>query len=268
MTDNNAVEKFRSLHAGGTFVMPNPHDRGSCRLLTSLGFEALATTSGGFAASLGRRDMSTSRTELLDHVRSLRDVTHLPLNVDAEQCFPRSPGGVGETVELLAAAGAAGCSLEDWDPRRQEIESLAVSVQRVTEAAAAAERAGLVLTARAENHIRGRDEIDDTIVRLCAYRDAGAHVLYAPGLRDLATIERVVAECGAPVNVLLIPGGPSVRELAEVGVRRISVGSSLARIAYGSEYRAAEQLLRTGKLSADDPYLARSVADSVFTETV
>lgn len=263
---NNAFSAFWALHSEGTFLMPNPHDKGACRILTALGFKALATTSGGFAASMGRHDMTASRTELLDHVRSLREATHLPLNVDAEQCFPTSSGGVAETVELLAAAGAAGCSIEDWNPHTKEVENLSIFVDRVSEAAAAADRVGLVLTARAENHLRGRDDVDDTVLRLCAYRDAGAHVLYAPGLRELGTIERVVAECGAPVNVLLMPGGPSVRKLADVGVRRVSVGSSLARIAYGSLYRAAKRLLDTGCLLEDDLYLSRDVADSVFQD--
>ena len=174
--------RFRTLHLEGTFIMPNPHDVGSCRLLTALGFEALATTSGGFAASLGRPDMTIRRDELVDHVRTLCSATHLPISVDAERCFPDSPGGVPATVALLAEAGAAGCSIEDWNPLTNEIEMLPVAVERVAIAAAAAEREGLVLTARAENHLRGRDDLDDTVGRLVAFREAGAHVVYAPGL--------------------------------------------------------------------------------------
>ncbi len=245
--------------------MPNPFDLGSCRLLTMLGFPALATTSGGFAASMGRRDMTTSRDELVDHVRGLCGATDLPVNVDAEQCFPESPGGVPATVGLLAEAGAAGCSIEDWNPRTQRIEDLDVAVERVAGAAAAAEGEGLVLTARAENHLRGRDLLDDTIARLSAYAGAGAHVVYAPALTDLTAIERIVRETGAPVNVLLVPGGPSRAQLAEVGVRRLSVGGSLARIAYGSLFQAAQRLVAEGALAVDAPYLSREVAEAAFT---
>ena len=241
--------------------MPNPYDLGSCRVLTELGFEALATTSGGFAATLGRQDMSVSRHELVEHVRSICGATHLPVNVDAEQCFPGSPGGVAATVELLADAGAAGCSIEDWNPATREIEELGVAVERVGIAAAAAERVGLVLTARGENHLHGRDDLPDTIRRLAAYHEAGAHVVYAPALTDLAEIGRVVKETGAPVNVLLTPGGPSREKLADVGVRRLSVGGSLARIAYGAMCRAAEHLLESGYLDPDAPYLSRDVAN-------
>jgi 2-methylisocitrate lyase-like PEP mutase family enzyme len=256
--------RFRTLHLDGTFIMPNPHDLGSCRLLTSLGFEALATTSGGLAASLGRQDMTVSRHELVDHVRALCRATDLPVNVDAERCFPDSPGGVAETVELLAEAGAAGCSIEDWNPDTQEIEPATVAVDRVAVAADAADRLGLTLTARAENHLRGKDDLDDTVTRLAAYAAAGAHVVYAPGLKELSAIGRVVEETSAPANVLLVPGGPTALQLAAVGVRRISVGSSLARIAYGALVEAAEHLQDTGSLPPDARYLSRARADGAF----
>jgi 2-methylisocitrate lyase-like PEP mutase family enzyme len=244
--------------------MPNPHDLGSCRLLTMLGFEALATTSGGFAASLGRQDMTVGRDLLVDHVRAICSVTHLPVNVDAEQCFPDSPGGIATTVQLLAEAGAAGCSIEDWNPLTKEIEDMAVAAERVAVAAGIAEQEGLVLSARAENHLRGRDDLDDTIKRLVAYRESGADVVYAPALIDLSAIERVVQETGAPVNVLLVPGGPSAAQLSDVGVRRLSVGNALARIAYGAFFQAAEHLQKTGTLEVDAPYLDRNVANSAF----
>jgi len=264
MSTTGTRDRFRSLHAEGTFVIPNPHDRGSCRLLTALGFEALATTSGGFAASMGRLDMTVHRDDLIDHVKALCSVTHLPISVDAEQCFPDSPGGVARTVELLGEVGAAGCSLEDWNPDTGSIEDIGVAVDRIGAAAAAADRLGLTLTARAENHLRGRDELDDTIGRLAAYREAGAHVVYAPGLTDLAAIARVVAECGAPTNVLLLPGGPSVGQLSEIGVRRVSIGSSLTRIAYGSLVDAAERLRDDGSLPDDASYLSRALAGTAF----
>lgn len=265
MTAVELRERFRALHEEGTFLMPNPHDVGSCRLLSALGFPALATTSGGFAASRGRPDMSTSREELVEHVRLLCAATDLPVNVDAEQCFPEREGGVARTVELLAEVGAAGCSIEDWNPERREVDSLSEATDRVGAAARAADRAGLVLTARAENHLRGRDDLDDTIARLSSYRDAGAHVAYAPALTELSAIARVVEEVGGPVNVLLLPGGPTRDQLADVGVRRISVGSALAKIAYGALVLAAQHLLATGSLSEDAPFLSRDAAARAFT---
>ncbi len=244
--------------------MPNPHDPGAARLLAALGFEALATTSSGYAASRGRPDMTVGRAELVEHVRSLCDATSLPVSVDAEQCFPESPGGVGETVALLAGAGAAGCSIEDWDPRARAIDPLDVAVGRVQEAAGAAASSGMVLTARAENHLRGRDDLDDTVARLTAYASAGAEVVYAPGLTDLSAIARLVREAGAPVNVLLRPDGPSVAQLAGAGVRRVSVGGALARVAYGALVRAAEELMASGILGPGLPYLSPSTAASAF----
>ena len=169
--------RFRELHADGIFVMPNPWDVGSAKLLASMGFEALATTSAGLAWSLGKLDMQVTRDELVAHVGRIADATPLPLNVDSERCFPDEPGGVAETVRLLADAGAAGCSIEDFDPATGEIEPLDVAAGRVAIAAGAGP---LVLTARAENHLHGIDDLNDTIARLVAYRDAGADVLYAP----------------------------------------------------------------------------------------
>jgi 2-methylisocitrate lyase-like PEP mutase family enzyme len=258
---------FRSLHDGGTFLIPNPHDVGTCRLLTTLGFSALATTSGGYAASLGRMDMTGRRSELIEHTRVLAASTSLPLSVDAEQCFPLEDGGVRATVELLARAGASGCSIEDWNSQAGRIDELDTAVDRVGIAAAEAERQGMVLTARAENHLRGVDDLDDTVSRLIAYRKAGAHVVYAPGLPDIDAIGRIVTESGAPVNVLLQPGGPSVGQLEQVGVRRVSVGSSLARIAYGAVVDAAQALLTTGELDEGWPYLDRELASRAFTRT-
>ncbi len=244
--------------------MPNPFDLGSCRLLDDLGFSALATTSGGFAATRGQLDMTVNRRELVDHVASLRQVTDLPINVDAEQCFPEDEGGVASTVQLLADAGASGCSIEDWNPHEGAIEDVDRAAEQVAAAAAVATSEGLVLTARAENHLRGRDDLDDTIERLAAYRNAGAHVVYAPALTDLSAISRIVDEVGGAVNVLLLPGGPSLDELAQVGVRRLSVGGALARVAYGAMYAAAQDLLHTGALSSAFTFLDRSVASRAF----
>jgi 2-methylisocitrate lyase-like PEP mutase family enzyme len=236
---------FRALHARERlFLMPNPWDVGSAKLLRSLGFEALATTSAGLAWSLGKLDMQVTRGELVAHVRALAAATPLPLNVDSERCFPDDPGGVAETARVLAEAGAAGFSIEDFDPRSGRIEDLETATARVTETAQA--KGDLVLTARAENHLHGIDDLDDTIARLAAYRDAGADVVYAPGLRDLAQIEAVVAAVAIPVNVLALPGGPSVAELAAAGVRRVSTGGALARAGYGALLRAATELRDSG----------------------
>jgi len=246
--------------------MPNPFDLGSCRLLEALGFPALATTSGGFAASLGRLDMTTTRDELLRHVETLCTVTDIPVNVDAEQCFPESAGGVAKTIELLAAAGASGFGMLDrgLESKRRRIEDIEIAVERVEIAASQAADSGLVLTARAENHLRGHDDLDDTIARLSAYRVAGADVLYAPAPTDISAISRIVQEVGGPVNVLLIPGGPSRDELQATGVRRLSVGNSLARIAYGAMYEAARHLLDAGALSGDANYLSKDAANHAF----
>ncbi len=239
-------DRFRALHSHGTFVMPNPYDLGSARLLAALGFPALASTSSGFAATLGRLDMTVDRDELLDHVRPLAAATDLPLNVDSERCYADDLPGVTQTVELLADAGAAGCSIEDWNPLTNSIDPLEIAVERVAAAAAGAANTGIVLTARCENHLHGITDLDDTIARLKAYVSVGAEVVYAPGLADLGQIARVVDEVGVPVNVLILPGGPSVAQLGEAGVRRISTGGLLSRIAYGAMVAAAERLRDDG----------------------
>jgi 2-methylisocitrate lyase-like PEP mutase family enzyme len=241
--------RFRDLHAGAElFVMPNPWDVGSARLLETCGFQALATTSAGFAWTLGKLDQTVTRAELVAHAAGLAAATSLPLNVDSERCYPDDPGGVAETVALLAAAGAAGCSIEDYDPATGSIDAVEAAAERVAVAAEAAHGLAepMVLTGRAENHIRGVDDLDDTIARLIAYRDAGADALYAPGLTDLAQIARVVEAVGAPVNVLALPSGPTIAELASVGVRRVSTGSLLADAAYGALLAGANELLADG----------------------
>lgn len=234
------------MHSDGLFLMPNPWDVGSARLLASLGFQALATTSSGHAAALGRQDQNVTRDELLAHVAALVAAVDVPLNVDAERCFADDPSGVAVTVELIAEAGAAGCSIEDYDPQHDAIDPLDVSVARVGAAAEAARRHGVVLTARAENHLHGIDDLDDTIARLCAYRDAGAEVVYAPGLADRADIAKVVERVGIPLNVLALRRGPTVAELAAIGVRRVSTGGALSRAAYGALVAAARELQTAG----------------------
>jgi len=258
--------RFRELHAQqGLFVMPNPWDIGSARILSSLGFEALATTSAGFAWALGKLDTQVTRGELVDHVAQLAPATDLPLNVDSERCFPDDAGGVAETVRLLGEAGAAGCSIEDWDPVAGRIEDVAVAVERFAEAAESARAFDppLVLTGRAENHLHGVDDLDDTIARLVAYRDAGADCVYAPWLATAEDISAVVDAVGVPVNVLAVPATPPIAELARLGVRRISTGSLLAGAAYGALAAGARELqsdgtsrYAAGRLSEDDKQAA------------
>ena len=243
LSSNDLESRFRALHANGIFVMPNPWDAGSAKLLASMGFEALATTSAGLAWSLGKLDMQVTRDELVSHVAAVAAATPLPLNVDSERCFPDEPGGVAETVRLLADAGAAGCSIEDFDPATGEIEPLGVAAERVAIAAGAAL---LVVTARSENHLHGVDDLDDTIARLVSYRDAGAECLYAPWILTSEQIAAVVVAAPAPVNVLAAPAAPPVPELARLGVRRVSTGSLLASAAYGALLAGARELLGDG----------------------
>lgn len=245
----SARARFRELHARERlFVMPNPWDAGSAKLLESCGFEALATTSAGLAWSLGKLDQTVTREELVAHVRALTATISVPLNVDSERLYPDDPGGVAETVALLAEAGAAGCSVEDYDPATGAIDPVEVAATRVADAAEAAHSLAdpMVLTARCENHLHGVDDLDDTITRLVAYRDAGADCVYAPGLADLGQIERVVRAVGVPVNVLARPTGPSVGDLDSVGVRRVSTGGALAAAAYGALMAGARELLTEG----------------------
>ncbi|TML65900.1 MAG: isocitrate lyase/phosphoenolpyruvate mutase family protein [Actinobacteria bacterium] len=242
--------------------MPNPWDVGSALLLAARGFEALATTSAGFAWSIGKVDQTVTRDELVTHVASLAAATSLPLNVDSERCFPDDPGGVAETAALLAEAGAAGFSIEDYDPALDRIDDVEVAAEAVRVAAEAAQ--GLVLTARAENHLHGVDDLDDTISRLLAYQDAGADVVYAPGLVDLEQIAAVVEAVGVPVNVLALSNGPSVSELASVDVRRVSTGGALARSAYGALLSAAQELLEAGTSRYAEHGAARDALQSAF----
>ena len=237
------TERFRQLHEGGTFVMPNPWDIGSARLLVALGFPALATTSSGHAASLGKHDQQVTRDELLEHATALAGAVDVPLSVDAERCFADSPDGVAETVALLAGTGAAGCSIEDFDPATGALDPLGAAAERVAAAAGVAGGSGFVLTARCEGLLYGFTDLDGTIERLVAYREAGADVLYAPGPTDPSDIALVVDEVGAPVNVLARRRGPSIAELTALGVRRVSVGGSLAKIAYAAMMAAARTLI-------------------------
>jgi 2-methylisocitrate lyase-like PEP mutase family enzyme len=254
--------RFRELHAGDAlFVMPNPWDVGAARLLASVGFPALATTSAGFAWSIGKLDQKVTRDELVAHVCSLAAATELPLNVDSERCYPDDPGGVAETVKLLADAGAAGCSIEDYDPATSAIDDVELAAKRVAVAADAAHAHGMVLTGRAENHIRGVDDLDDTIARLVAYRDAGADVVYAPGLTTSEQVRAVVEAVGVPVNVLALASAPTIAELAAAGVRRVSTGSLLASVAYAALLEGARELHDEGT----SEYAKRSISRDALT---
>jgi 2-methylisocitrate lyase-like PEP mutase family enzyme len=249
MTPSDRRRRFFELHAREqVFVMPNPWDVGSAKLLAGVGFEALASTSAGFAWSTGRDDYGVGREELVDHVRQLASATELPLNVDSERCFAEDLDGVAETVQLLHAAGAAGCSIEDWNGAADRIDPVDVAAERVAAAAAAAHVDGdpLLLTARAENFLHGVADLDDTIDRLNAYADAGADCVYAPGLSTVEQIRTVVDAVPVPVNVLALPGGPTVEAIGDAGGRRVSVGGSLASTAYGALMIGARELFESG----------------------
>jgi 2-methylisocitrate lyase-like PEP mutase family enzyme len=241
------ARRFAELHVpGAPLLMPNPWDAGSARLLASLGFEALATTSSGFAATLGRLDGGVTREEALGHAVTVVAATDLPVSADLESCFPSAPGGVAMTLRLALDAGLAGCSIEDWD--EGAILDIGVAAARVAEAAAVAHAGpvGFLLTARAENHIRGVDDLADTIARLQAYEEAGADVLYAPGVRSLEDVRAVVSAVSRPVNVLALPGTAPVAELAAAGVARISTGGAFAMAALVAVVEAARELREEG----------------------
>ncbi|HET6916235.1 MAG TPA: isocitrate lyase/phosphoenolpyruvate mutase family protein [Acidimicrobiales bacterium] len=241
---------FLELHRpGDPLLLPNPWDAGSAGLLVSAGFGALATTSGGFAASLGRLDGSVSRDEAIAHAASIVSSVDVPVSADLENCFSDDPSGVADTVRLAVGAGLAGCSVEDHRPGGDDpIYDLGLARERVAAACEAARQGEvhLVITARAENFLHGRDDLDDTIRRLQAYQEAGADVLYAPRLTRIEDIRAVVTSLDRPVNVLALPGVPSVEELAAAGVARISVGSGFANVAWGALLRAAAEFKQSG----------------------
>ncbi len=245
MTIEDVRTTFRDLHVPGTpLVMPNAWDAGSAKLFASLGFHAIATTSSGFAATLGRPDGGVSREEAIAHTADLAAATPLPVNADLEDCFADDPAGVAATITAAADAGTAGASVEDWS--RSAIHPRGLAAERVAAAVEAGRPHGVVITARAENLIHGVRDLDDTIARLQAYQEAGADVLYAPGLFTIEDIRSVVTSVDRPVNVLALAGGPSVPELAAAGVARVSVGGTLAWVAWGAVAQAAQELLTAG----------------------
>ncbi len=238
-------ETFQALHAGEPFVIPNPWDAGSAKVLETLGFKALATTSSGFAFTLGRRDGDVTLDEVIAHTAALAGVTNLPVSVDLENGYGADPDDAARAVAAAAAAGAAGGSIEDFDPNRG-IYDVGHAAERV---AAAAEAAGeLVLTARAENHIRGNPDLDDTIARLQAYERAGADVLYAPGLATPEEIRAVCDSVSKPVNVLARPN-LTFDEIVAAGAQRVSVGGALTWVAVAGLVSAAERIRDSGDFS-------------------
>jgi 2-methylisocitrate lyase-like PEP mutase family enzyme len=246
----DVTERFLALHHGETpLLMPNPWDVGSAKLLASLGFEALATTSSGFAATLGRLDGSVTRDEAVEHAATIVGATDLPVSADLENGFADEPDGVAETMRLALEVGLAGCSVEDFTGHEAEpIYDAGLAAERVSAAAEAA-HAGpgrLILTARCENHVRGRPDLADTIARLQSYQEAGADVLFAPGLKRIEDIRAVVDSVDRPVNVLARPGAPPVSELAAAGVSRVSVGGGFAFAGIGAVVEAGLELLNEG----------------------
>ena len=247
-TQAEKAETFRGLHQRDhAFIIPNPWDVGTARLLETLGFEALATTSAGFAFSIGTPDGAVGREQMLVHAAQIAAATDLPVSADLENCYADDPQGAADTVRLAAKAGLAGCSVEDVpEGRGRGPYELSLAAERVRAAAEAAHSMPFpfTLTARAENYIMGRPDLRDTIARLQAFQEAGADVLYAPGLKTREEIVAVVRSVDRPVNVIMGLQGVQLNldELSEMGVKRISVGSALSRAALSTFYRAALQM--------------------------
>jgi len=246
---------FRALHErAGAFIIPNPWDAGTARILAHLGFQALATTSMGYAFSMGQCDNTVDRDGSLAYASDIAAATNLPVSADLENGFGDAPETVAETVQLAATAGVVGCSIEDATGRaEQPIYERAWAAERVRAAADAAHDLPFpfMLTARAENYLHGRPDLKDTIERLQRYQEAGADVLYAPGLATREEISALVRSVDRPVNVVMgLQGAPlSLAELAEIGVKRVSVGSALCRTALGAFLRAAREMREHGTFS-------------------
>ena len=241
---------FRALHEGAPFVIPNPWDVGSARVLEALGFEALATTSSGFAFTLGRLDGGATLDEVVEHVAALSHATGLPVSVDLENGYDASPEAAAHAITRVAEAGAVGGSIEDYDPSGRLYEP-GEAAERIVAAAEAARGVGFpfVLTARSENHIRGNPDLADTIARLQAYEAAGADVLYAPGLKTTTEIREVCDAVTRPLNVLAL-GGLSFAEMSAAGAQRISVGGGLTWVAISAFADAARAIMEGGDFSS------------------
>jgi 2-methylisocitrate lyase-like PEP mutase family enzyme len=263
-------EVFRALHQrAGVFVIPNPWDVGSARLLAGLGFEALATTSAGYAFSMGKRDGLVGREAMMTHVATLAAATDLPVSADLENGFGDAPEEVAETIRMAAAAGASGGSIEDATGREDDpIYPQGLAAERIRAAAEAAKGlpAPFTLTARCENYLHGRPDLADTIRRLQTYQEAGADVLYAPGLTSHEEIATLLKSLDRPVNVLVGFKGIrlSLAEASAMGVRRLSVGSALARAAYGSLLRAANEMREHGTFAFGDEAVSFRELSAMF----
>lgn len=261
---------FRALHqAERAFIIPNPFDRGSARIFEAAGFEALATSSAGWAFSRGCGDHGVGRSAMLAHLGDIAEVTSLPVSADLENGFSDSPEGVAETIGLAAETGIVGASIEDASGRREEpLYPLALAKERIAAAAEAARSLpfAFTLTARAENFLVGSDDLGDTIRRLQAYQEAGADVLYAPGIRSADDIRTILSAIDVPLNVLADsrPGWPGCAELEALGVRRVSVGSSIARTAYGAVLDAALEMRSLGTFSFGAKAIPFDEADALF----
>ena len=248
VTQMEKAERFKALHeADEAFIIPNPWDVGSARLLEGMGFAALATTSSGFANTLGRMDGMVTLVEKLAHCRAICAVTAIPVSADLENCFAHEPAKAAETIRLAAEAGVVGGSIEDWSG--EEIYDFDLAVERVQAAVAVARSLDFpfTLTARAENLLHGIHDLDDTIRRLQAFEAAGADVLYAPGLRTLAQVREVTSAVSKPVNILavMLPG-VTLAQLAEAGAKRLSIGGALARAALAPVLRAGKEMMEQG----------------------
>jgi 2-methylisocitrate lyase-like PEP mutase family enzyme len=268
-TQSEKAKAFRDLHQRkGAFVIPNPWDAGTARLLAHLGFEALATTSAGFAFSRGRPDGGVTREDTIEHVAAIVAATDLPVSADLEGGFGDDPQDCAETIKQGAAAGLVGGSIEDSTGRKDDpIYPHDRAVERVRAAVAAARALHIpfTLTARSENFLWGRPDLADTIKRLQAFQGAGADVLYAPGLKTREEIATLIRAVDRPVNVLAgIPGALSVAELSEIGVKRISVGGALARAAFGAFMTAAKEMRTAGTFTFTDTAMPMRELNAIF----
>lgn len=265
------AERFRALHQReGAFIIPNPWGVGSARLLEALGFEALATTSSGFAYSLGKVDGEVTLEEMLDHCRAMAAATHLPVSADLENGYGDDPETVARTITRAGDAGVVGASIEDYSGLgSQSIYDFGLAVERVSAAveAARARPHPFTLTARAENLLRGRDDLDDTLRRLQAFEAAGADVLYAPGLTTLEQVATVTASVARPVNVLAtMLDGVTVEQLANVGAKRLSIGGALARAALTPVLDAATEMLERGRFGWTSTLASSATIDALLAK--
>lgn len=270
LSQSEKGESFRALHErSGAFIIPNPWDIGTARLLAHLGFEALATTSAGYAFSVGQKDNTIDREEMIKHVADIVSATDLPVSADLENGFGDSPETAAETIRLAAATGLVGGSIEDSTQQTDNpIYEFELAVERVRAAVEVARSLPFTftLTGRAENYLVGRPDIKDTIKRLQAYQEAGADVLYAPGLTNKEDIISVVSSVDRPVNVVMGLQGVqlSVVELSEIGVKRISVGSALSRAALGAFLRAAREMQTDGTFTFADEAVSYKEISAMF----